>query len=465
MTSWQKLLLIITFSSGITVPLTNDLFVAGIPAMQQVFISHNITLVLSMSLLGLAIAQPIYGPLSDHFGRKPVLIVGLLIYTLASAVVMLTHSFHTLLIARIIQAIGVCSTITSALAIARDTYEGHELTRAMSFLAALMAVGPVTAPLLGSFLNTWFDWHASFECLFYLGIFYSIFVICFYQETHPLINRKPLSIKHTWHVYQSLVKQVAFLNFCVTAGFTYGVLFSFIAMASIFIIDVLHLSILTYGIVMAINGIIIMIASIFVPKLCKKISHATASNIGLILIALGGILMFIANTSFINSLYTFMLPMFICTLGIGFIRPAASTGAMSLAEKSSAGTAASFFNFFSFVLSVIAMTFCSHIIHSISYLGIFFAALSISALVLTKLIYYFLNKPSFHVKKYEITRQLLDGSEILFELENIKDKTKILKKSHEIYKDKILLKSLSHDNIYLIGFVHGSESTHLPCRH
>lgn len=458
MTTWQKLLLFITLSSGVMVPLTNDMFLAGIPAMQHVFLGQNIALVLGMSLLGLALAQPFYGPLLDHFGRKPVLIIGVLIYTLASLVVMQTNSFHILLVARIIQAIGVCSTITSGLAIARDLYEGPKLTQTLGYLSALMAIGPVTAPLLGSFLNIWFDWRASFQALFYLGIFYSLVIIICFKETHPAHYRKPLSFKYTMHTYKNLIKMNSFLNFCMASGFTYGAFFSFIALASIFMIKHLHLSLIAYGIAIAINGIVIMLTSIFVPKLCEQHTHATVSKIGLGFITLGGFFMFILNISSDNTIYTFMLPMLICTVGVGFVRTAASAGAMQLVNKSIAGTAASFYNLFSFVLSILAMSLSTAIIHSIAGLGLFIAILSSIALLLIALTsMLFLSKKQNVSIQYNITRQIFDDGLTFFELQHVNNDSKLIKSSIDIAKDKKLLNSLSQEDAYLIGYVSGCE--------
>lgn len=470
MSTRQKLLLFITLSSGVTAPLTNDMFIAGIPAMQQVFLGQNIALVLGMSLLGLALAQPFYGPLSDHFGRKPVLVTGLLIYTLASVVVMQTNSFHILLIARIIQAVGVCSTITSGFAIARDLYEGPKLTQMLGYLSALMAIGPVTAPLLGSFLNTWFDWRASFQALFYLGIFYSLVIIICFKETHLANDRKPLSVKSTLHTYGNLSKNIAFLNFCITSGFTYGAFFSFIALASVFMIKQLHLSLIAYGIVIALNGVIVMITSILVPKLSMRLAHAMIGKIGLGFITLSGLCMFIMNFSYDNTIYTFMLPMFICTIGVGFVRTAASAGAMQLVNKSIGGTASSFYNLFSFVLSVIAMSISTTIIHSVAGLGLFIAILSSMGLLLIAMTsVMFLCKKQVATIQYSVSKQIFDKGHTFFELQHVDGNSKLIKLSTDIAKDKKLLHALSQEDAYLIGYVscydHESATKYLEKNH
>ncbi len=124
---FQRFIFTTILSVCVIVPLSNDIFISGMPAMKQYFaVGDNISWVLSFSLLGLAAAQLFYGPFSDRFGRKPVLLFGLLLYTFASAQVMSTDSFSWLLLGRFIQAMGACSAITSALAIARDRCEQKE---------------------------------------------------------------------------------------------------------------------------------------------------------------------------------------------------------------------------------------------------------------------------------------------------------------------------------------------------
>lgn len=178
-TKHHKFFFIIALSVCITVPLTNDIFISGMPEMKTFFVGNNISLVLSIFLLGLAVSQPFNGPLSDRFGRKPVLLAGLFLYTAASALAMLSGSFSTLIIGRFIQAIGISSALTSALAIARDTCQDEELIKSTGLIMALMAVGPATAPLIGSFLNHLWGWRASFYFLFILGCFYTLWISFF----------------------------------------------------------------------------------------------------------------------------------------------------------------------------------------------------------------------------------------------------------------------------------------------
>ena len=380
-TQWHKFTFIIVLSVCMTVPLTNDIFISGMPAMKKYFVGSDISLVLSTLLLGLAIAQLFYGPLLDRFGRRPVLLAGLILYTLASAVVMTSSSFTLLLVGRFFQAVGICSAITSSLAIARDTYKQEELVRAMSLIMAIMGVGPAAAPLIGSFLNYLWGWRASFEFLFVLGCFYTIWMYFFLEETHLNKNLEALALNKILKNYFTLMKQSKFLRYCIISGFSYGVLFSYINLSPFFIIEKMHFSLISFGAIVAANALPIIITAIFVPKIASKFSVQLITQLGLMFIFIGGVTMWALNGFFTENIYTFVVPIFIIITGIGMIRPTASAGAMQLIQSKVAGSAASFFNLFSFVSGTVAIAISGKLIHHLFSFGIFIALMGAAAIL------------------------------------------------------------------------------------
>lgn len=178
----SKLTILMVLSVCIITPFANDIFIASFPSMQLAFHSDKITLIMTSFMLGLAISQLFYGPLLDRFGRKVVLLGGLVIYCIASTFILFSGNILMLLILRFFQGVGVCSTIVSAMAIARDVYKKEELVKAMATIMAIIGVCPVLAPLFGSFLQSSFGWRASFVLLLVLGI---VYFLCFilYKES------------------------------------------------------------------------------------------------------------------------------------------------------------------------------------------------------------------------------------------------------------------------------------------
>lgn len=384
-TKLQRIIFTVILSVCLIVPLTNDIFISAIPDMKNFFIGANISFVLSISLLGLAVAQLFYGPLLDRFGRKPVLLGGLLLYILASTAVMTANSFALLLIGRFFQAIGACSAITSSLAIARDTCKQEELLSATSLIMAIMGVGPAMAPLIGSVLNYLWGWRASFQFLFFLGCFYSVWVWFFLKESHIEKNMSALSFKKIFGNYVLLAKQSSFLTYCATSGFSYGILFSYIGLSSFFIIEQMHFSLISFGVIVAINSLAIIMTAIFTPKLATKFSFQLIIQLGLVIIFSSGIIMWLLNDFYAVNIYTFIFPIFLTIIGIGMIRPVTSAGAMQQVQKNITGSAASFFNLFSFTSGTVAIFITTKLIHYVANFGVFIAIMGGAALLMLTL--------------------------------------------------------------------------------
>jgi len=359
----HRALFLLVLTSVIIVPFSNDVFISGLPAMGRFFHVDDTGLIISLFLLGLAVSQPFYGPLSDRFGRKPVFLIGLLIYVISSMLILLAQSWPLLVTARFVQAIGACSVVGSILAILRDTYSQEKMVSAMALVFGIIGVCPVIAPLIGSIVNSAFGWRASFVILFVLGAFYMVTIGLFFKETQEEKNLNALKPKHILMNYLSLIRNLPYLKFCLSSGFSYGVLFSYLAISPFFIIIELHCSLIAYGIIIALNGTGIIVMAFLAPKISRELGLKKTLYIGLILITSGGLLMVIINTILTLTLLTFILPMFISIVGIGMIRPTASAGAMSLAEKKISGSAAAGFNFISFAGGAATTGFIHTITH------------------------------------------------------------------------------------------------------
>ena len=130
------------------------IFVPVLPLVAQSFNAdlHEVQLTLSIYIIGLAIGQLIYGPLADAIGRRPVLIVGMLIYTFASLGAMFAQSLETLVSLRFLQALGGCSGLLLGRTIVRDTTEGNETTKKLSLMNMMVMLGPGLSPIWGGLL-------------------------------------------------------------------------------------------------------------------------------------------------------------------------------------------------------------------------------------------------------------------------------------------------------------------------
>src|SRR5215813_9387910 len=152
-------------------PISTDLYLPSLPGLARYFDVSvaDAQLTLSSFLIGLATAQLIYGPLSDRFGRRPVLLIGLAIYVIASIVCMLSPSVPVLVVARFVQAVGACVGPVLGRAIVRDVHGREGAARVLAYMSAAMALAPAIGPILGGFLEEWFGWRINFLVLVLFG--------------------------------------------------------------------------------------------------------------------------------------------------------------------------------------------------------------------------------------------------------------------------------------------------------
>ena len=145
-------------------PISTDLYVPALPQLATEFgvTPARVQWTLSSYLMGFAVGQLAYGPLSDKYGRKPLLMLGFAAYLIGTIASAFATSIEGLTLARMLQGIGGAGPIIIARAIVRDMYEGARAGRQLSLMSTIMGIAPIASPVLGGFLAVWFGWRASF---------------------------------------------------------------------------------------------------------------------------------------------------------------------------------------------------------------------------------------------------------------------------------------------------------------
>ena len=234
-----------------TGPVGMHIFVPALPAAGKDLHATPAALELTISLyiLGLAVGQLVYGPASDRFGRRPALLVGLSIFTIASVAALFAPDTHTLVIARFFQALGGCSELALARAIIRDTSQAHEAARRLALTNLLVTAGPAVAPLIGAALRSFWGWRTILMGLSALGAANFVLAWRILPETRP--EARSASASRYARDYFGLIRSRQFLGYAVGGACATTSLYAFIACAPFIFVDRLHVPSASVGLYLA----------------------------------------------------------------------------------------------------------------------------------------------------------------------------------------------------------------------
>lgn len=201
---------------------------AILPAMSAIGISVNSLdtgnnqLLITMIFLGLGCGQLLFGPLSDSFGRKPIVYIGFAVFALGSIVCVLSHSLQMMVVGRIIQGIGLAAPRTIAIAVIRDMFKGDYMAKIMSFVTTFFILVPVIAPVMGKFILNHYDWTG----IFYVQLIMALAVAIWFWKRQPETLKPEYKIKFTKHVFidglKELLKHKETIGFTIISGFISG---------------------------------------------------------------------------------------------------------------------------------------------------------------------------------------------------------------------------------------------------
>jgi len=212
-------------------PLAMDLMLPALPNVASAFHigdANRVQAVLSVFLAGFGAGQFIMGPLSDRFGRRPILLGGLIVYGVASLLAIIAPSFETLLLARALQGLGTAASRVIATSIVRDCYSGRRMASVISLAMMIFISVPVIAPSIGQAIMLLGEWHGIFIVLMIYGVLTLTWIIIRLPETLPLTERKSLAVGEvTRNFLQALTNRQTF-GYALAAGSVQGVLFGYV---------------------------------------------------------------------------------------------------------------------------------------------------------------------------------------------------------------------------------------------
>ncbi|MCF5231629.1 MULTISPECIES: multidrug effflux MFS transporter [unclassified Pseudomonas] len=334
--------------------LTLDLHLPALPAMADYFHSSDSQLQLTLTLytLGSAISLLVSGPLTDRFGRRPVLLAGLLLYVVATVTCAQANSLGVLVIARLFQALGGCCTTVIGRVIVRDYFDRHEQARLLGLISMAMAISPMAAPVLGSLMLPLINWRGLFVLLAVIGAVLCLVVYRRLPETRPTeVAAAPPS--NLLRVYGQLLRDRYFLRYALAIGCVYSTYFPFISESSSLLQRGYQLTATEYALVFAATISGYMLGANLFRRLVLRFEPDRLINAGIGLNVLGSFLLAMATLALPGEWLAIVLPMVVIMVSVGMVIPACQLSVLQ-PYGAIAGTASGLFFFIQMILTAVS---------------------------------------------------------------------------------------------------------------
>lgn len=325
-------------------PLAIDIYLPALPAMAKEFAvdTTRVQDTVTWFMFSLGLGQLLAGPLADRFGRRPIALGGITIYTLSAAMAYWAQTLDLLLVARLLQGFGACATSVAAFAAVRDSFGPERSGRMISYLNGAICFIPALAPILGSWLTHEFGWRSNFSFMAGFAIVAGSFIAISFKETRPAdtnIQGSMISFER----YMSVLREPVFLFHATLCMLAMAVILAYVTSAPVWLMMELGQDMGQFTIWFGINAALNILACMVAPKYMDRFGTRRTLKTGLILLIGAGAAMLVLSN--IAQAWAFMLPIFICSFGFAFVL-GSSAGKALAPFGDRAGTAAALLGLF-----------------------------------------------------------------------------------------------------------------------
>lgn len=322
-------------------PVSIDMYLPGFPAIESDFAARGVEVTMAAFIIGLAVGQLFYGPISDRFGRKPPLYFGFIVYAIGSLGCALAVNMTMLTVMRVVQALGGCAGMVIGRAIVRDRCEPHEAARAFTTLLMIVALGPVLAPAIGGVVVTFLGWRATFVVQAILGVVLLFAMHKVLTESHLVRDHAAASIGDVMRNYGRLARNRHFSTYSLLLGFSMASMFCYVIGAPKVIIENYGLSPQQFGWLIGMNGLAFMTASILNMRALRTMTPRQVLARYVWISPVLGVVLLVLSMLIDMPLWAVVSLQLLFFLSVGRVNP--NVSALALAPHGrSAGTASAF---------------------------------------------------------------------------------------------------------------------------
>ncbi len=333
-------------------PLSTDMYLPAFPAIEASLGGQPGTAQITLAtwFAGLAIGQVTQGSLADRYGRRGPLVVGTVIYTLASAGCALAPDIWTLSAFRFLAAFGGSASMVIPRAMVRDLADGHAAARLMSRLMLVMGAAPILAPTLGGLVLGFAPWHVIFWITTAYGAICCALVWGALPDTLRPSHRTRLSLAGTLSRFAGVVRDRVFLGYALTGGFGMFGMFAYIGGSSPVFIEHFGFSPAQYGMLFGLSAAMYIAASQFNPRVVQRFGIPAVLRAALMVLVAAASVLVAVSFAGVNRPAAVVGPIMLAMGSMGFVMPNAAVGALSR-HAMQAGTASALMGTIQFALA------------------------------------------------------------------------------------------------------------------
>jgi len=365
-------------------PLSIDM---GLPALPKITTSLNAShtaagLTLSLFMFGYAIAQIAFGPLSDRYGRKPILLIGCGLFTFANAACALAPSINFLIVGRFFAGAGAGAGMVLMLAVVRDLFEGARARTQLSYVNVVMTIAPMIAPSIGGGMLEISNWRAIYGLLATGGLILVLTIALGMNESIKNQDINALKRDRLIGNYLHILSDRGCIGYALVNAFSYGCMFSYVAGSPLVLINILGISNATFGLIFALTAVGIMAGSFLSGRLnARSLPSTRLISFGLVLSATSAIVLVVVSANGVTQVLTLLPLLIINTFCYGLVTPNIIHNALqSVPEMAgSASATIGFLRMLSGTLasSLVAFLFDGHTVNIMPEIMCFFAIASL----------------------------------------------------------------------------------------